>query len=187
MAKNVITQNLFRIVLASLALVAATGILATDVPETPEVPSSGPTPGGSIAVGSGHQPVPRSGVPATGTSAQQLYRQVCKMSDFTVIFDPDFHDASVDVDVDDVSAAIAIARIAQSARHFVTGMDDSTILVADDTPKNRRDNERLAIRQFVLENASVMDIDRTIRALIETRRLVTDGRSNAIVLRDTED
>ncbi len=75
----------------------------------------------------------------------------------------------------------------QGAGHFYKVLDEHTIIVADDTPQNRREYEDLVIKTFFLSNAEVKDMDKLLRSLIEARRLATNEQLNAITLRDTAD
>ena len=75
----------------------------------------------------------------------------------------------------------------QGAGHFYKVLDEHSIIIAEDTPQNRREYEDLVIKTFFLSNADVKEIDKLLRSLIEARRLSTNEQLNAITLRDTAD
>ncbi len=87
-----------------------------------------------------------------GTPAKQLYRKYASAADLSIVFDTQLKDVSVEVELGSTAPQEALRRIALTAGHFIKKIDEHTILVADDTPQNRREYERLAIRIFVLEN-----------------------------------
>ena len=117
----------------------------------------------------------------------EIYKAMAKAYGFNVIFDPKLKDDKISIELEDVTAERALEIVMQSAGHFYKALDEDTIIVADDTPQNRRDYEDLVIKTFFLSNADVKEVDKLLRSLIEARRLSTNEQLNAITLRDTAD
>jgi len=135
---------------------------------------------------------PRSKEPITlrfprPTSVKEIYRALGKAFGFNVLFDPKLKDDKISVELNDVTPERALETVMQAAGHFYKVLDEHTIIVAEDTPQNRRDYEDLVIKTFFLSNAEVKDVDKMLRSLIEARRLATNEQLNAITLRDTAD
>jgi hypothetical protein len=63
----------------------------------------------------------------------------------------------------------------------------TTILIAADTPQNRKTYEDLVIRTFFLSNADVTEVANALRALLQTTRISVNKAENSITLRDTSD
>jgi general secretion pathway protein D len=118
---------------------------------------------------------------------KEIYDAVGKAYGFNVIFDPKLKDDRIPVELRDVTAERALEIVMQAAGHFYKVLDEKTIIVAEDTPQNRREYEDLVIKTFFLSNAEVKDVDKLLRSLIEARRLATNEQLNAITLRDTAD
>ena len=61
------------------------------------------------------------------------------------------------------------------------------MIIADDTPQNRRNYEDQVIQTFFLDNAEVKDVMTMVRSLIGAKHVAANEQLNAIVLRDTAD
>jgi general secretion pathway protein D len=118
---------------------------------------------------------------------KEIYDALGKAYGFNVIFDPKLKDDRIPVELRDVTAERALEIVMQAAGHFYKVLDEHTIIIAEDSPQNRREYEDLVIKTFFLSNAEVKDVDKLLRSLIEARRLATNEQLNAITLRDTAD
>lgn len=118
---------------------------------------------------------------------KEIYNAIGKAYGFNVLFDPKLKDDRLAIELRDLTAEQALEMVMQGAGHFYKVLDEHSIIIADDTPQNRRDYEDLVIKTFFLSNADVKEIDKLLRSLIEARRLSTNEQLNAITLRDTAD
>ena len=118
---------------------------------------------------------------------QEIYQAMAKAYGFNVLFDPKLKDDRLTIELTDLTAEQSLEMVMQAAGHFYKVLDEHTIIIADDTPQNRREYEDLVIKTFFLSNADVKDVDKLLRSLIEARRLSTNEQLNAITLRDTAD
>ena len=118
---------------------------------------------------------------------KEIYGAIGKAYGFNVLFDPKLKDDRLAIELRDLSAEQALEMVMQGAGHFYKVLDEHSIIVAEDTPQNRREYEDLVIKTFFLSNADVKEIDKLLRSLIEARRLSTNEQLNAITLRDTAD
>lgn len=118
---------------------------------------------------------------------KEIYRAIGKAYGFNVLFDPKLKDNKLQIELTDVKAEQALELVMQAAGHFYKVFDEGTIVIAEDTPQNRREYEDLVIKTFFLSNADVKEVDKLLRSLIEARRLATNEQLNSITLRDTAD
>jgi general secretion pathway protein D len=118
---------------------------------------------------------------------KEIYQAMGKAYGFNILFDPKLKDDRLSIELNDLDAEQSLEMVMQAAGHFYKVLDEHTIIVADDTPQNRREYEDLVIKTFFLSNADVKDVDKLLRSLIEARRLSTNEQLNAITLRDTAD
>ena len=118
---------------------------------------------------------------------KEIYSAIGKAYGFNVLFDPKLKDDRLAIELRDLTAEQALEMVMQGAGHFYKVLDRHSIIIAEDTPQNRREYEDLVIKTFFLSNADVKEIDKLLRSLIEARRLSTNEQLNAITLRDTAD
>jgi general secretion pathway protein D len=118
---------------------------------------------------------------------KEIYNAIGKAYGFNVLFDPKLKDDRLAIELRDLTAERSLEMVMQGAGHFYKVLDERSIIIADDTPQNRREYEDLVIKTFFLSNAEVKDIDKLLRSLIEARRLSTNEQLNSITLRDTAD
>jgi general secretion pathway protein D len=121
------------------------------------------------------------------TSIMQIYRALAQAFGINVLFDPNLKDQEIAIDLKDVTAQAALETLMHAAGHFYKVIDEHTILIAADTPQNRRTYEDLVIQTFFLSNAEVKEMTTILRSLIDAKKLATNDQLNAIILRDTAD
>jgi general secretion pathway protein D len=117
----------------------------------------------------------------------QIYRALAQAFGINVLFDPNLKDQEIAIDLKDVTAQAALETLMHAAGHFYKVIDEHTILIAADTPQNRRTYEDLVIQTFFLSNSEVKDMTTILRSLIDAKKIATNDQLNAIILRDTAD
>lgn len=120
-------------------------------------------------------------------NVKDIYNALGKAFGFNVLFDPKLRDTRIAIELKNVKARQALDSVAQAAQHFYKVLDEKTIIVADDTPQNRRNYEDLVVKTFFLSNADVKDVNNMIRLLLDARRVATNEQLNSLVIRDTAD
>lgn len=118
---------------------------------------------------------------------QSIYRSLGKAFGINVLFDPALRDTEISIVLKDVNAQDALEILMRAAGHFYKVLDPQTIIIAADTPQNRRNYEDLVIQAFFLSNADVKDALTVLRSLIGARQIAMNEQLNAIILRDTAD
>ena len=135
---------------------------------------------------------PRSDKPISLEFPQQasifaIYRALGDAFGINVLFDPNLRDQEIAITLKDVTAQSALETLMRASGHFYKVMDEHTIIIAQDTPQNRRTYEDLVIQTFFLSNSEVKDMLTILRSLIDARKIATNEQLNAIILRDTAD
>ncbi len=116
-----------------------------------------------------------------------IYRALGQAFGINILFDPNLRDQEIAVDLKDVTAQAALETLMRSAGHFYKVLDEHSVIIAQDTPQNRRTYEDLVIQTFFLSNSEVKDMLTILRSLIDARKIATNEQLNAIILRDTVD
>lgn len=117
----------------------------------------------------------------------EIYQALGKAFGINILFDPNLKDQEVAIDLVDVDAQAALETLMRAANHFYKVLDEHSIIIAADTPQNRRTYEDLVIQTFFLSNSEVKDIMTILRSLVDSRKIATNEQLNAIILRDTAD
>ncbi len=120
-------------------------------------------------------------------SAVDIYRALGKAFGINVLFDPKIKDKEISIELNDVTAQSGLEILMRTVGHFYKVLDEHSIIVADDTPQNRRTYEDQIIQTFFLDNAEVKDVMTMVRSLIGAKHVAANEQLNAIVLRDTAD
>jgi general secretion pathway protein D len=116
-----------------------------------------------------------------------IYRALGDAFGINILFDPNLRDQEMAITLKDVTAQAALETLMRASGHFYKVMDEHSIIIAQDTPQNRRTYEDLVIQTFFLSNAEVKDMLTILRSLIDARKIATNEQLNAIILRDTAD
>ncbi len=118
---------------------------------------------------------------------KQIYRALADAAGINVIFDPQLKDDNVSIVLTGVEFQKALETLLRQENHFYKIIDERTILIAADTPQNRKTYEDLVIRTFFLSNADVTEVANALRALLQTTRISINKAENSVTLRDTAD
>jgi general secretion pathway protein D len=120
-------------------------------------------------------------------SVKDIYRALGKAFGINVLFDPNLRDTEIAIELTEVTAQDALEILMRAASHFYKVLDSHTILIAADTPQNRRAYEDLVIQTFFLSNAQVKDVMTMLRTLVDVKKLAPNEPLNAIAVRDSAD
>jgi len=117
----------------------------------------------------------------------QIYKALGKAFGINILFDPNLKDQEIAIDLKDVTAQTALETLMRAVNHFYKVLDDHTVLIAADTPQNRRIYEDLVIQTFFLSNAEVKEMMTILRSLVDAKKIAVNDQLNAIILKDTAD
>lgn len=135
---------------------------------------------------------PRSSAPISmdfpePVSVESIYRALGKAFGIDIIFDPNLRDQEIAITLQEVVARDALEILMRSAGHFYKVLDEHSILIAADTPQNRRAYEDQIIQTFFLSNSDPKNSFNMLRQLIGSKNIAVNDELNAIVVRDTAD
>jgi len=118
---------------------------------------------------------------------KQIYKALADASGINVIFDPQLKDDNVAITLTNMEFQRALETLMRQENHFYKVIDERTIMIAADTPQNRKSYEDLVIRTFFLSNADVTEVANALRSLLQTTRISVNKAENSVTLRDTAD
>jgi general secretion pathway protein D len=108
-------------------------------------------------------------------------------ANINVVFDPQFRDQTLTVDLRKTSLEDALQAVTASTRNFYRVSAAKTITIVPDTPAKRREYEDEIIRTFFLSNADPKETLDLLRLVVDNRRLSPVAGVNAIAIKDTPD
>jgi general secretion pathway protein D len=117
----------------------------------------------------------------------EIYQSLGKAFGINILFDPKLRPQQVSIELVEVTAQSALEILMRTANHFYKVLDEQTLIIAEDTPQNRRAYEDLVIQTFFLSNAETKDVMTMLRSLVGAKNVASNDQLNAIVLRDTAD
>lgn len=119
------------------------------------------------------------------SSVLDIYRAWSQASGLEVTFDPGIKDLRLKIELHDMTAQRALSTLTKSVGHFFVALDEKTLLIAEDTPQNRRNYEPQAVRTFLLDNLGVGDALTLVRSLVGAKNATAVEQNNSLILRDT--
>jgi general secretion pathway protein D len=117
----------------------------------------------------------------------QIYKALGDAFGINILFDPNLKDQEISIQLQEVTAQSALETLMRAANHFYKVLDEHSIIIAQDTPQNRRTYEDLVIQTFFLSNSEVKEMMTILRSLVDAKKIATNEQLNAIILRDTVD
>jgi general secretion pathway protein D len=118
-------------------------------------------------------------------SARDVYTALARFANVNVVFDPQFRDQSVTIDLRNAAFEEALTSVSSSTRNFYRVTAPRTVTVVPDTPAKRREYEEEIVRTFYLSNADLKETIDLLRIVIDTRRIAPIVATNAITIKDT--
>ena len=118
-------------------------------------------------------------------SARDVYSAIGKFTDISVLFDPQFRDQPISIDLRNESLANALTKLSSATRNFWRSTGDRGIIVIPDTQAKRREYEEEVYKTFYLSNADLKETIDVLRIVVDARRISAITATNAITLRDT--
>lgn len=117
--------------------------------------------------------------------ARDVYTTLARMAKVGVVFDPQFRDQPVSIELKNSTLEDALNSVSASTRNFYRVTAPRTITVIPDTPAKRREYEEEIVRTFYLSNADLKETIDLLRIVIDARRIAPIVATNAITIKDT--
>ena len=118
-------------------------------------------------------------------SSRDIYTALSRMANINIVFDPQFRDQPVTIDLRNAALEDALGSLSTATRNFYRVTAQRTITVIPDTPAKRTEYEEEIVRTFYLSNADVKETLDLLRIVIDNRRLAPITATNALSIKDT--
>lgn len=119
------------------------------------------------------------------TRTGKIYSALGQVFDLEITFAPETREPQVPLVLENATPAEALDALTRAAGHFWVATADDAILVAEDTPQNRRAYEIQAIARWRLEHVEIKDVMTILRSLVGPKHLASDEASRTLLVRDT--
>ncbi len=119
--------------------------------------------------------------------AKIVFETIGKLAGINVLFDPDFSDRNLEIEIRNATLPEALDYVSLLAKAFWKPLTHNTVLVTDDNPNKRREYEDEVVKTVYLTNLStpqdLSEVSTAIRGLTDIRRMFTVNSMSAIVMR----
>lgn len=123
--------------------------------------------------------------------ARQIYEDIGKLGNLTVLFDPDYVSRPIRVDLHRVPLREALETVAFESKTFWRPVTPSTIFIAADTMSKRRELEQSVIKVFYLPHSlsqsGFQDAANMLRTILDITRVQPLSQQDMVVMRGTPD
>jgi general secretion pathway protein D len=127
------------------------------------------------------------GLSFRGASLREAYEALAQAGNINVVFDPQFADQVVSLDLRDVDFEEALASLSSVGRTFHRVVNAHVLIVVPDTPAKRREYEQQVVKTFFLSNADLKETIDLLRVVLGARRVAPLPGANALTINDTPD
>jgi general secretion pathway protein D len=127
------------------------------------------------------------GLSFRNASLREAYQALGRIAGVNFIFDPQFQDQTITIDLRDVPFEQALTALGSVGRTFYRVADANIVNVIPDTPAKRRDYEQQVVRTFFLSNADLKETIDLLRVVLGARRVAPLPGANALTINDAPD
>src|SRR5262249_22518258 len=128
--------------------------------------------------------LPDTRLPAAVTfrdaSSRDVFTAIARFANINVVFDAQFRDQPVTIDIRDSTLEGALRSVAAATRTFYRVTAARTITVVPDNAAKRREYEEEVVRTFYLSNADLKETLDLLRIVVDLRRVAPVAATNAI-------
>jgi general secretion pathway protein D len=118
-------------------------------------------------------------------AARDVFTAIARFANVNVVFDPQFRDQPITIDLRNSTLEAALQSVASATRTFYRVTSARTITVIPDTVAKRREYEEEVVRTFYLSNADLKETLDLLRIVVDLRRVAPVAATNAISIKDT--
>src|SRR4029450_6428404 len=113
---------------------------------------------------------PRSTAPITlnfpNQSLEKVFEALGKIAGINILFDPDFRDKQVRVNLTGVSFQEALEQLTLAHRLFYKVLDRNTIIIVTESQAKRRVYDDALLRTFYIQNGDVKEIEALVKTTL---------------------
>jgi general secretion pathway protein D len=122
-------------------------------------------------------------------SLRSIFQALGKHAGVNIIFDEQFKDVPLTIDLADRTFKEAVNFVCMSSRNFYRIIDDKTLIVVPDQPMKRLQYEANTIKVFYLSNIKAQEIQNPLAMMLRTQfktpNITVDKNLNSVTIRDT--
>ena len=127
------------------------------------------------------------GLSFRNASLRETYQALGKTAGVNFVFDPEFHDQPITIDLTNVPFEQALNALGSVGHTFHRVLDSHVVMVVPDTANKRREYEQQVVKTFFLSNADLKETIDLLRIVLGARRVAPLPGSNALTINDTPD
>jgi general secretion pathway protein D len=121
----------------------------------------------------------------SNASSRMVFMAIGRIADVNVIFDPEFRERPLSLDLRKLSLEDALSSLTTSTQTFYRVTAPRTITVIPDNAQKRREYEETIVRVFHLSNADIKEVTDLLRIVIDVRSISPMTATNSLALKDT--
>lgn len=122
--------------------------------------------------------------------SQVIFETIGKLAGVNVLFDPDYSDKKIDIQIQNATLFEALDYVSLIAKAYWKPISDNAIFITNDNTNKRREYEEEIVKTIYLNNVAtpqeLQEIVTAIRGLTDIRRMFPVTSMNALILRGTE-
>jgi len=118
-------------------------------------------------------------------SSRDVFTAIARFGGIGLVFDTQFRDAPVSVDLRNASLEDALTTVSAATRTFYRVTAPQTVVIVPDSPAKRREYEEEIIRTFYLSNVDLKETLDLLRVVLDARRVSPVTATNAVTIKDT--
>jgi general secretion pathway protein D len=107
------------------------------------------------------------------------------LAGINVVFDSDFRDENVSIDLEDATFEDAFRSLCTTTRNFYRVESANLVTIIPDTQAKRREYEQQVARTFYLSSADLKETIDLLRIVLGARRIAPHTANNALTIVDT--
>src|SRR5499427_7365379 len=119
--------------------------------------------------------------------SRDVFTTIARFGGIGVVFDTQFRNEPVSVDLRNASLENALSTVAAATRTFFRVTAPQTVVIVPDSPAKRREYEEEVVRTFYLSNADLKETLDLLRVVLDARRISPITATNAITVKDTRE
>jgi general secretion pathway protein D len=124
----------------------------------------------------------------TEASLKAIFQTLSRFSGINFLFDEQFRDLPVTIDLSDMTLEQALNSLCLSGRSFYRIVDEKTVIIVPDNPTKRNQYEVNAIKTIYLSNINAQDVQSQLVSVLRTQykapTIIVDRTRNALTIRD---
>lgn len=118
-------------------------------------------------------------------SLSDVFLSFGKMAGVNVVFDSDFVDRLISIELHDTSFEEALRSLCQLSQNFFHAQSENIVTIVPDTPAKRQEYDQQITKTFYLSTADVKETIDLLRIVLGARRVAPHTASNSLTIVDT--